>query len=140
MIMSAGKDTISPSHCSERIGKISNDYNNKKHIIFANATHNFDGDNIEAGGVAAVGPECRIHIDTDGNETVRPSNKNEWFDITANGGWFGGKSDPLAVKKVQKLCWDRTQSVYFPDPDAYKQSQVIFLDYVTKYLGGYNDK
>ena len=32
------------------------------------------------------------------------------------------------------------QAVYVPDPDSYKQSQVIFLDYVNKYLGGNNDK
>ena len=140
MIMSAGMDTIAPSHCTERIEKISNATNNKKHIIFEKATHNFDGDNVEAGAVSAVSDECRIHIDSNGNETVRTNNKEEWFDITANGGWFGGKNDPLAIKKVQKLCWNMEQAVYVPDPDAYKQSQVIFLDYVNKYLGGNNDK
>jgi hypothetical protein len=140
VIMKGDQDTISYSQCKEWVEKISTDHNHKKQIIFKGVTHNFDSDSIEAGGVSSVGPECRIHTDAHGNETVRPNNKDDWFDLTQNGGWFGNKGDSVALQKAKKLCWDTEQAVYTPDMDAYNESQVIFLDYVNKYLGGNNDR
>jgi len=136
VIMKGDKDTISYSQCQEWVERISQKKDNKQLIIYKNATHNFDADGMEVGRVAFVGPDCRIHTDIDGIETVRPQDKTQWFDLTANGGWFGDKGDPKKHKAAMKLCWDRDQAVYRPDEDAYKQSYKIFIQYVTQYLGG----
>jgi dienelactone hydrolase len=132
-IFKGDKDTISYTQCDERVDMI--DKPNKQQIVYANATHNFDGDAMEWDNLAEVGPACRIHTDSQGVETVRPSdNPDEWINLTANGGWFGDKIDAELIKKAMNLCWSRTQSMNEPNLEAYKDSQKILNDYIDVYL------
>ena len=107
---------------------------NKKLVVFPGATHSYDktGSGYVDGSI--VSPECRIYTDNNGELWVRPNDPEKWFNITANGGWFGKKGDKKLYSNAMRLCWGYGASLAERNANAYEQTMKIFKDTVEKYL------
>ena len=58
----------------------------------------------------------------------------KWFNITANGGWFGKKGDKKLYSNAMRLCWGYGPSLTERNANAYEQTMKIFTESVKKYL------
>ena len=134
-ILMGDKDYLPHTLCEEYI-KVQEDLGNKnkKLVVFPGATHSYDktGSGYVDGSI--VSPECRIYTDNNGELWVRPNDPEKWFNITANGGWFGKKGDKKLYSNAMRLCWGYGASLTERNVNAYEQTMKIFKDTVEKYL------
>ena len=93
-ILMGDKDYLPHTLCEEYI-KVQEDLGNKnkKLVVFPGATHSYDKSGSGYVDGSIVDPQCRIYTDNNGELWVRPNDPEKWFNITANGGWFGKKGD-----------------------------------------------
>jgi len=107
---------------------------NKQIIVFKNTTHFYDktGSNFEDG--IKISSECRVYTDNNGQIWVRPKDKSKWFNISANGGWFGNKGDKKLYDHSMKICWGYGSSLNKKNQNAYEKTLKIFKANVNKYL------
>ena len=134
-ILMGDKDYLPHTLCEEYI-KVQDDLENKnkKLVVFPGATHSYDktGSGYVDGSI--VSPECRIYTDNNGELWVRPNDPEKWFNITANGGWFGKKGDKKLYSNAMRLCWGYGPSLTERNANAYEQTMKIFIESVEKYL------
>lgn len=123
------KDYLPYTICQEYYDGLA-DKTNKFMYVYKNALHNFDGGPEVLSGATLVSPECRIHTDLKGNESIRPNDKEKWFDLTSNGGWFGSKGDPSLLKLSMELCWKYDRAFQGRNQLAFEDS----FDKFTKYI------
>ena len=107
---------------------------NKEIIVFPNTTHSYDKSGSGYVDGSIVDPQCRIYTDNNGNEWVRPNDPAKWFNLTANGGWFGKKGETKLHQNVLRLCWGYGASLTERNDYAYQQTMKIFKDSIEKYL------
>jgi len=134
-ILMGDKDYLPPSICEEYI-KVQKDNGktNKEIIVFPNTTHSYDKSGSGYVDGSIVDPQCRIYTDNNGNEWVRPNDPAKWFNLTANGGWFGKKGETKLHQNVLRLCWSYGASLTERNDYAYQQTMKIFKDSIEKYL------
>ena len=134
-ILMGDKDYLPPSICEEYI-KVQKDNGktNKEIIVFPNTTHSYDKSGSGYVDGSIVDPQCRIYTDNNGNEWVRPNDPAKWFNLTANGGWFGKKGETKLHQNVLRLCWGYGASLTERNDYAYQQTMKIFKDSIEKYL------
>ena len=134
-ILMGDKDYLPHTLCEEYI-KVQEDLGNKnkKLVVFPGATHSYDKNGSGYVDGSIVSPECRIYTDNNGELWVRPNDPEKWFNITANGGWFGKKGDKKLYSNAMRLCWGYGPSLTERNDYAYEQTMKIFKDTVEKYL------
>ncbi len=104
MILMGDKDQMLPHQlCVEYIDSLAK--HSKNITIFKGVTHSYDIDVSEVIEDGIVDPQCRMYFDTQGQLWMKPDDPNKWFNLTANGGWFGDKGDADLYANVMDKCW-----------------------------------
>lgn len=130
MVMFLGeKDYLPYTICKEYFENLASK-ENKFMYVYEKALHYFDGSAEVLTGATLVSPECRIHTDLVGRESVRPNKQDQWFDLTANGGWFGNLGEKALHELAMELCWKYDRAFQGRNQVAFEDSFDKFEYYI----------
>ena len=133
MILMGDEDAMLPHQlCVEYIESLNKD--TKNILLFEGVTHSYDIDYTDTIEDGIVSKQCRMYFNTKGELWMKPDDPTKWFNLTANGGWFGDKGDPILYTNVMDQCWGWGPTPNVRDEQAIQTSLSLIEDDVQSFL------